>query len=144
MFVNISLYLCVGADMASFFFFFQVIICWHLKGKRWERAEPKGKAEARAATVHKHSHGASETPRNTLDPCSPAHITAHCPACCNFDGQKSYYFDPVWGNWSNECVRCAGRSGCCSGKGGDTLKLPALRFSPLMANFREPHGLVKE
>ncbi len=30
----------------------------------------------------------SETACKTLDPCSSTHVTAHHPACCNFDGKN--------------------------------------------------------
>lgn len=68
---------------------FQILHIAHMKW--WEWAEPKGKIQARAATVHKQWHEPF-IGRNTQQNIGPlflhTHIVAHYPACCNFDGKN--------------------------------------------------------
>lgn len=97
----------VGNDIISVFFLTNLQRGWRKNDE--SNLSQKAKTEARVASVHKQLYGpfiSSETPSKTLDPCSSAHIAAHHLACCNFDGKNPYYFDRVWGNWSNESVRC--------------------------------------
>lgn len=54
----------------------------------------KNNKKTQGPGVHGTQTVACETPcKNTLDPCSSAHISSRCPSCCDSDGKDPYYFD---------------------------------------------------